>query len=200
MLRTVFSLPLLWGRFFLARLAQLLLQVLMAMGARPRGLASRAELEKQQLYIDGLHSQLDRSRQLAESERAEKERQRLIRAKAVKKLDKARAKLEDLQRYAEDAQLEGQRTEIVLRPGPTFKKTGLATHIMLWSAVFFTSAFHSSLPSLQQKLLASIITPVVLVYFLVQTTTRHSLSTVLVQCTSMAVLGFLLHRFLSGGC
>ena len=72
----------------------------------------------------------------------------------------ARAQLEDLQRYAEDAQLEGQRTEIVLRPGPTFKKTGLATHIMLWSAVFFTSAFHSSLPSLQQKLLASIITPV----------------------------------------
>lgn len=116
----------------------------------------------------------------------------------------ARSRCEYLQRDAEDAQLEGQRTELLLSSGPTFKKTSLATHVMLWSAVFFTSAFHSSLPSLQQKLLASVIIPVrpclmcqcaaqqrgsgpelylskpqvILVYFLVQTKTRHSFSTV----------------------
>ena len=54
----------------------------------------------------------------------------------------------------------GHTPEVPLRPGPTFRNTETITHLVLWTAVFFTFAFYKTLPSLQQKLLGALLTPV----------------------------------------
>jgi len=56
--------------------------------------------------------------------------------------------------------VEGHPPQIPLRPGPTFRSTETITHVVLWTAVFFTFAFYKTLPSLQQKLLGAVLTPV----------------------------------------
>ena len=56
--------------------------------------------------------------------------------------------------------MEGHTPEVPLRPGPTFRNTETLTHLVLWTAVFFVFAFYRTLPSLQQKLLGALLTPV----------------------------------------
>lgn len=65
-----------------------------------------------------------------------------------------------MERDAEDAALEGRRTQAGLISGPTFMKTSMATHFMLWPAVYFTYTLSGSLPSLTLKLLSCVLVPV----------------------------------------
>ena len=67
---------------------------------------------------------------------------------------------EQQHRHTEDVQLESRTQEVLPRPGPTFRKTATLTHLLLCAAVFFTVAFYRTLPSLQQKLLGAVLTPV----------------------------------------
>ena len=73
----------------------------------------------------------------------------------------ARETCEEQQRDAEDAQQgAAAQPEVPLRPGPTFRKTETLTHFLLCAAVFFSFAFYRTLPSLQQKLMGALLTPV----------------------------------------
>ena len=72
----------------------------------------------------------------------------------------ARKRCEEMERDAEDAALEGRQTQAVLVSGPTFVKTSMATHFMLWPAIYFTYALSESLPSLTLKLISCVLVPV----------------------------------------
>lgn len=96
----------------------------------------------------------------------------------------ARKRCEEMERDAEDAALEGRRTQAGLVSGPTFIKTSIFTHFMLWPAVYFTYTLSGSLPSLTLKLLTCVLVPVRRLFagFMVMTVWRRDLSS---MCKSL---------------
>lgn len=177
--------------------AKVVMMLLSCMGVMPNDYANRLQIRELNQHVDVMHRREAKLLERVETLTEERQHESRDKARAIRKLQKARSQSESLAASLEDLKSQPISEVNPSRAGQTSRNDNIVGHVLLWSAVAAAFLNSGSLPSLECKLLTAILVPAVVVWVMPGDVSHGGKRLLITQCVSCCVLGFLLNHRLS---